>query len=603
MRLIDFLKEEYRKRSLQWTISLSFTAIAFLSIVFMALAFYTRSINTIRTNTIKQNEQIVDQVSWNLNSYIRNMMSISDTMYYSVIKNRNLTNERINEEMNLLYEANKDNLTSIVCANGDGAIIAASPVSARRSGVDLKKQEWFQNAVDEIENLHFSAPHVQNIFEDSNYRYYWVVSLSRNVELTFFGNVRNGVLLVDMNYSGIEQMFEKVNDGGVGFVYLCDPDGKIIYHPMQKAIYAGLVSENSAVHCTYADGSYSEEFEGQERDVVVKTVGYTGWKIVSVTPTSELAPDMGQMRNYLFLVAITVLILIIVGNYIISYVVTDPIRKLEDSIAYLEEGVTGQDVMNEDEIFIGGSHEIRHLGRTIKSMIRQMRKLTDEMVKEQKAKRKSELDALQSQINPHFLYNTLDSVVWMIEGERYKDAISMVTALAQLFRISLSKGNNIISIHDEIIHARNYLNIQKVRYKNKFNATIDIDPAIENCATIKLIVQPLLENAIYYGVEHMDGEGEITLRGYEKDGDVYISVSDNGMGIPGDVLETLLTDKARSRGKGSGIGLWNVNQRIQIYFKGDYGLMIESELDEGTTVTIHLPKIPIEEYRKEEGRS
>ena len=99
----------------------------------------------------------------------------------------------------------------------------------------------------------------------------------------------------------------------------------------------------------------------------------------------------------------------------------------------------------------------------------------------------------------------------------------------------------------------------------------------------------------------MDGEGEITLCGYEKDGDIYISVSDNGMGIPKETLETLLTDKARSRGKGSGIGLWNVNQRIQIYFKGDYGLMIESELDEGTTVTIHLPKIPIEEYRKEEG--
>ena len=603
MRLIGFIKEEYKKRSLQWTISLSFTAIAIISIVFMAIAFYTRSINTIRNNTIKQNEQIVDQVSWNLNSYLRNMMRISDTMCYNVIKNRNLTNERINEEMNLLYEANKDNLTSIVCATEDGAVIAASPVSARKSGVDLKQQEWFQSAFDEIENLHFSSPHVQNIFEDSNYRYYWVVSLSRSVELTFLGNVRTGVLLVDMNYSGIEQMFEQVNDGGVGFIYLCDPDGKIIYHPMQKAIHAGLVEENNYVHCKYADGSYSEKFEGQERDVVVKTAGYTGWKIISVTPTSELAMDMGQMRNYLLLVALTVLILIVVGNYIISYVVTDPIRKLENSIADLEEGVSGSEVMNEDEIFIGGSHEIRHLGRTIKSMIRQMRKLTDDMVREQKAKRKSELDALQSQINPHFLYNTLDSVVWMIEGERYKDAISMVTALAQLFRISLSKGNNIITIHDEIIHARNYLNIQKVRYKNKFNATIDIDPGIENCATIKLIVQPLLENAIYYGVEHMDGEGEIALRGYEKDGDIYISVSDNGMGIPKDVLETLLTDKGRSRGKGSGIGLWNVNQRIQIYFKGDYGLIVESELDEGTTVTIHLPKVPIEEYRKEEGRS
>ncbi len=565
----------------------------------MAIAFYTHSINTIRENTIKENEQIVEQVSWNLNSYIRSMMGISDTMYYSVIKNRNLTNERINKEMNLLYEANKDNLTGIVCATEDGAIVAASPVSARKPGVDLKRQEWFQKAVDEIENIHFSTPHVQNIFDNSNYRYFWVVSLSRSVELTYLGNVRNGVLLVDMNYSGIEQLFEKVNDGGVGFVYLCDSDGEIIYHPMQKAIYAELIKENNLVHARHSDGAFSERFDGQERDVVVKTVGYTGWKIISVTPTSELALDMGQMRNYLLMVAITVLILIVFGNYIISYVVTDPIRRLEESIADLEEGVLNN-AMNEDDIFIGGSHEIRHLGRTIKSMVRQMKKLTDDMVKEQKAKRKSELDALQSQINPHFLYNTLDSVVWMIEGERYKDAISMVTALAQLFRISLSKGNNIISIHDEIVHARNYLNIQMVRYKNKFTASIEVDPEIENCATIKLIVQPLLENAIYYGVEHMDGEGEIKVKGYEKDGDIYISVSDNGMGIPEETLATLLTDKARSRGKGSGIGLWNVNQRIQIYFKGDYGLLIDSELDEGTTVTIHLPKIPIEEYQKEE---
>lgn len=437
--MIEYIKNEYKKRSLQWTISLSFTVIAIISIAIMTIAFYTHSINTIRDNTTKENEQIVDQLSWNLHSYIRNMMSISDSMYYSVIKNRDLTYDSISKEMNLLYEANKDNLTSIVCATEDGAIVAASPLSSRKPGVDLKKQQWFISAYDEIENIHFSTPHVQNLFDNSNYRYFWVVSLSRCVELTYMGNVRNGVLLVDMNYSGIEQMFEKVNDGGVGFVYLCDGDGNIIYHPMQKAIYSGLVKENNLAHANHVDGIFRETFDGEDRDVVVRTVGYTGWKIVSVTPISELALDMGQMRNYLFLVVIIILILIGFGNYIISYVVTDPIRKLEDSIADLEEGVVNQDVMNEEDIFIGGSHEIRHLGRTIKSMIRQMRKLTDDMVREQKAKRKSELDALQSQINPHFLYNTLDSVVWMIEGERYKDAISMVTALAQLFRISLSK--------------------------------------------------------------------------------------------------------------------------------------------------------------------
>lgn len=596
LRIKNRIIEMFTKRSIQWTISLSFTVISLISMSFMVIAFYTHFTETIRNNAIAQSEQIIDQVSWNLNSYLKNMMNISDTMYYNVIKKTDLTNEGISAEMNLIYDANKDNLTSIVCASGDGAIIAASPVATRKEGVDFKKEEWFINALDKIENYHFSAPHVQNIFLNSNYRYYWVVSLSRSVELTYFGRTTQGVVLVDMNYSGIEQMFEKVNKHGVGYVYLMDRNGEIIYHPRQKAIYAGLVKENNQVHATYQDKAYSEMFDGQERDVVVKTVGYTGWKIVSVTPVSELAMDYSQLRLFMVMVIAIAIILVLFGNIIISYIVTDPIRRLEDSLKYLEE-LSG--AVDDEAIYIGGTPEIEHLGRTIKSMVKEMSKLTDEMVREQKEKRKSELDALQSQINPHFLYNTLDSVVWMIESERYKDAISMVTSLAQLFRISLSKGKNIISIHDEMIHAENYLKIQKVRFKNKFDTKIDIDPSIENCATIKLIVQPLIENAIYYGVQHMDGEGEISIKGYEKDGDVFIEVSDNGMGIPESTLSSLLVDKARSRGRGSGIGLWNVNQRISLYFKGDYGLKIASELDEGTTVTIHLPKISMDEYAQE----
>lgn len=592
-RIIEKIKETIRRSSLQWTISLSCTMIAILSISFMGVIFYRHSVETLRENTIEENKQILNQVSWNLNSYLRNMMSISDTMCYNVIKNRDLTEKIIDTEMELLYEVNKDNLTSIVCATEDGAIIAASPISTRKTGVNLKDEEWFTKAIGEIEKIHFSTPHVQNLFDNSNYRYYWVISLSRGVELTYLGNVRKGVFLVDMNYSGIEKLFSKANDGGVGYVYLCDQNGEIIYHPEQKALYTGLVKENNKEHIRHQDGNFTDNFEGEERDIIVKTVGYTGWKIISVTPVKNLAFDATQLRIFMILVASVILILVILGNYFVSYVITDPIRRLENSLKDLENGS-----MDEDSIYDGGSPEIRHLSRTIKSMVRQMRRLTDDMVREQKEKRKSALDALQSQINPHFLYNTLDSVIWMIEGERYKEAISMITALSKLFRIALSKGNNVITIHDEIEHAKNYLSIQKYRFKNKFTAVIDVDPEIENCATIKLIVQPLLENAIYYGVEHMDGEGEITLRGYEKDGDIYISVSDNGMGIPEETLKTLLTDKGRSRGKGSGIGLWNVNQRISLYFKGDYGLQIESELDEGTTVTIHLPKISIEDYHK-----
>ena len=579
--------------SIQMLISISFTIVSVFGMAFMGITMYTHFMNVSKDNSIENNKQIVDRLSWNLNDYLRNMMSVSDAMYYNVIKNKDMTHDTITKELNLLYEANKTNLTGIACISEDGALISASPVATRKKGVDLKLQEWFQSAEDKIENMHFSTPHVQNIFESSNYRYYWVVSLSRSIELTYLGNIRRGVLLVDMNYSAIEQMFEKVNEGTKGYVYLIDQNGEIIYHPKQKAVYSGLVEENNLIAAEYDDGDHMEVFQGEERAVIVKTVGYTGWKIVSVLPMKALKMDLIHLRYFMILIAFITVYLLLLGNLFISGRITDPIRRLEFSINQLEEGN-----MDAENIYIGGSHEIRHLGRTVKTMVNQMHKLMDDMVKEQEEKTKSELDALQSQINPHFLYNTLDSVVWMIESERNQGAISMVTALASLFRISLSKGNNIITIKDEITHARNYLNIQKVRYKNRFDVDISIDPQIEQCATIKLIVQPLLENAIYYGVGHMEDDGLITIKGYEKEGDIYIDVSDNGMGIPEETVENLLKNKAKARGKGSGIGLWNVNERIRLYFKGEYGLTITSELDEGTTVSIHLPKIPYEQYEK-----
>ncbi len=596
LHICNLPKTIYRRRNIQFITSLSFTLVALVSMLFMGIAFYAQFVRNARQMALENNKQMLEQVSWNLNSYIRKMMNISDFMYYNVIKNKDLTEESIDKEMNLLYEENKDYLVSIVCVTEDGAVLAAGPIATRKKSVDLKEQEWFVQAGEKIENLHFTTPHVQNIFESSNYQYAWVISLSRSVELTNVGHTRRGVLLVDMNYSAIEQVFDKANEQNSGYVYLMDRNGEIIYHPRQKAIYSGMVKENNRMASTYEDGTHIENFMGEERAVVVKTIGYTGWKIVNVTPTSELFRNTIHIGFFMVMICTVTIFLILFGNIFISDRVTEPLRNLEESIRYLEEGH-----LEEEHIYIGGSHEIRHLGQTITLMVKRMKDLMDKMVREQEDKRKSELDALQSQINPHFLYNTLDSVVWMVECEQYREAISMVKALAKLFRISLSKGNSIITIEDELTHAQNYMSIQQMRYRNKFCVKIDVEPAIRDCITIKLIVQPILENAIYHGMEFMDGEGEITVHGYEKDGDIYIEVSDNGMGIPEETIESLLTDKSRARGKGSGIGLWNVNQRIALYFKGDYGLSIKSELDEGTTVTIHLPKILYEDYRREEG--
>lgn len=566
-------------------LSISFSLVAFLGMVFMGVTIYSRSVSSMKEITIENNEQLIEQVNLNLNMYLRNMMRISNTMYYSVIKRADLSKGTLDKEMNLLYEANRDNLVSIACFRENGRLVAAAPLDNLKRGLNVSEQDWFVEANREIENLHFSTPHVQNLFHDSSFNYHWVISLSRVVELTSNGHISRGILLVDMNFSGIEQLFTQVNSSNSGYVYLIDGNGEIIYHPKQSLLISKLLKENNIVAATYQDGTHEEVFEGENRMVTVRTVGYTGWKVVSVTKTDEFFMSYYQTRLFTLIIIALTILLIIFANQFVSYLIGNPIKKLDDSVKDLEFGKLDLN------IYIGGSYEIQHLGRTIKSMVQQMHQLMDEIVIEQEKKRKSEFDALQSQINPHFLYNTLDSIVWMVESEQYEAATSMVTALANLFRISLNKGKNIITIREEIEHAQNYLYIQKLRYKNRFEVTFDIDPEIYDCCTIKLIVQPLIENAIYHGVEFMDGDGEITIKGYVKENDIYIDVTDNGLGMPEETVKYLLTDDTRIHKKGSGIGLSNVHQRIQLYFGKRYGLEIESELDEGTTVHIHLPQV------------
>lgn len=536
--------------------------------------------------TIESSEQLLNQTAINLETYLKNMRRISDAMYYSVIKDKDLAVDSLNEEMNLLYEANKDNLISIACYTNNGELVAAAPVSNEKNNLDIIHQEWFVNAVDKMENLHFSTPHVQNLFDNANYRYYWVVSLSRAVELTDNGNSTLGVLLVDMNYSSIEQLFGKANsDNSSEYVYLVDSNGEIIYHPKQKLIYTNLYEENNMEAISYEDGSHEEVFEGEKRLITVKTVSYTGWKIVSVVPMSAFNMGLYSMRMFVIMLMVLSILMIICINQLVSARIAKPLQKLNESVKEWEAGNLKPD------IYIGGSMEVEHLGRTLKSTVEQINQLMDDIMHEQEEKRKSELDALQSQINPHFLYNTLDSIVWMIEGERYEEAVFMITQLASLFRISLSRGKTIIRLEDELKHAENYMNIQKIRYKNSFAVDFSVDEQVLNCCTVKLVVQPLLENAIYYGVQGMEDEGEIHVKAYRVEEDIYIDVCDNGFGMPEDVVEQLLTDNNRVRKHGSGVGLINVHNRIRLRFGEPYGLEIESGLDEGTTIRIHLPYI------------
>lgn len=583
---MKFAKMFYWKYNLRVVIAVSFTVISILGMLGVGLIYFSTYTNTSQQQIVDDNTQLVNQVEVNLTNYLRNMMRISDSLYYNIIKDTDFEKESIDKEMALLYEANRDNLVSIACFETDGTLITATPVNTLKKHADVAEQEWFMRAVDKPENHHFSSSHVQNLFVDSDNRYYWVLSLSRGIELTRDGSTASGILLVDMNFSGIERLFTKVNSSEIGYMYLVDREGEIVYHPRQNLIYSNISEENNKTVVNYDDGTHMENFQGEDRVVIVKTVGYTGWKIVSVIPKANL-----HMNNinavWITVLSLAILMLIVINQYI-SIAVTRPLHKLESSVKQL-------DLQHPEKIYVDGPDEIRHLGETLRSMVEQMRNLMDDRVKEQEEKRKNELDALQSQINPHFLYNTLDSIVWMIESERYEEAISMITALANLFRISLSQGKTIITIKEEFQHARNYSNIQKMRFKNKFQINFLLDEKLEKYLTIKLIIQPLLENAIHYGMEVMDGDGEILVSGYEMNGDIYIDVIDNGIGMPLEQVERLLTGEPYERKRGSGIGLRNVDRRIKLYFGENYGLNIKSEPDVGTKVTIHLPmKLEVE---------
>ena len=582
------LQRRVGNRSFRFMISMSFTFVALTGMVLITAVLLNRYERTLERQVLADSQKLIGQVEINLNTYLRSMMRSSDAVYYNVIKKVDFDKDDISRELSLLYEANKDNLVSIACFTRDGELLGAAPVGSLKKNVNITAQSWFEDASDKMENLHFSDLHVQNIFENKSGRYYWVVSLSRGVELTNDGKMSGGILLVDMNFSGIQQLFTEVNNDGKGYVYLIGRDGEIIYHPRQNLIFSNIIQENNQTASTYDEGVHNEEFQGEQRVVVVKTVGYTGWKIVSVVSKESLFSDLNQTRMMALLNLVLAIFLMIFVNQYVAVRITDPLKKLEKSIQGIE-------MKQQPVVYIGGPPEIQHLGLTIRFMVEELQELTDKMVKEQEEKRKNELDALQSQINPHFLYNTLDSIMWMIESERYEDAVSMVQALGRLLRISLSRGKNVISVGDELQHARSYLAIQKYRYKNKFTSYFEVEPDIEQYKTIKLVIQPLIENAIYYGMEYMDGEGEIHIRAYTRDQDLYLEVEDNGPGMPEEQVEHLLTGGEKARQKGSGIGLKNVNQRIQLYFGTQYGLEIESEPDEGTVVRIHIPKTTEEE--------
>ena len=421
-----------------------------------------------------------------------------------------------------------------------------------------------------------SQPHVNTLYQN---KYPWVVTIAKKEYSNLFS--QQVFVAIDFKFSSIAKYIDKVSIGQRGYCYIVNSKGQIIYHPQQQMLFSGLKEENTFEISELSDGIHRKK----DNIYNISSLDSCNWKIVGVSFNDEITQAVkSQVAVGLIFALLFSAFMSAVIYFLLSRTVTRPVRRLVASMQKFEK----QAETFEYKADMSNVAEFQTLSTSFEHMVLMIQSLVEKVHNEEIVLRKTELKALQAQINPHFLYNTLDSIQWMCEQDNSKDAVKMVGALAKLFRISISHGNEFIAISDELKHAESYLIIQSYRYKNQFTYSFDVDKSVLDCMCNKITIQPFIENAIYHGLDRMVDEGEIKIIVERRGKDIAIIVKDNGLGMTEEQCKAVL-QKGRSDSKG--IGVKNVDDRLKIYFGEEYGITIDSELDVGTTVTIKIPKI------------
>ena len=540
--------------------------IVFVAVIIALLFFNKLFRDSIEQTAITNAEQSVDQVAVTINNYTNDMIDIMDKLYVNSIEEPESQEELFND---------------LIEIRNDVVMIATYDIHDNNTGI------WSNYATKEMiytnlslypvsaasaDNISISPPHVVSVLD--NY-YPWVVTITKSAEESFSNAAK---IAIDVQFSGIAQYIDEVGIGQHGYCFIIDGEFKIIYHPQQQLIYAGLKNETSEI-MSLTDGSHLAD------GVIytVKTLENSDWKIIGVTFLDE---TVNPKVHTISIVSILILVLVVIisflsGSYF-SYLFTKPVTKLSTAMRDFENNASGF-------VFepIEGAVEVNQLSDSFEHLVKRIQQLMEEVKNEENTLRKTELKALQAQINPHFLYNTLDSISWMCEEGKTEEAVLMVNALAKLFRISISRGQEIIPIDKEIQHAECYLQIQKVRYTNQFDYEFDVDESCKEYLCNKITLQPMIENALYHGLNMID-EGHIRIGIHEAGDEIIMTVEDNGVGMTEEQVADLFKNDGTDR---HGIGVKNVNDRIKIYFGDKYGISVESELDVGTRVIIRIPKI------------
>lgn len=512
--------------------------------------------------------QAVSQVSNTVGSYLRDMGQAMELVEQSVSES--------GESRDWLLAAflkYRPDVVAVTSYSAGGELLDCwSPGREPRENI-FQNLSFDLSAARESEGAYMTAPHVETIFEGY---YPWVVTMTAPLE----GGGEAAWVSLDISFSSISSYLKNVSIGQRGYCFLMDREGNIVYHPQQQLLYAGLKSEDTEALAALEDGDYAD-------DTVIyclASVEGSDWRAVGVSYVDELVNrNVNDMIRLSCLLAVVVLGAALLTSWLLFRFLGRPLRGLASAMESFES-----DADHFAHKPVGGTREVQELSDSFEHMVLRIQELMTTVREEEINLRKTELKALQAQINPHFLYNTLDSIAWMCEQGRNADAVRMVHALARLFRISISRGHELIPIAKEIEHAESYLQIQMYRYKNQFTYDFDVDPDCLSYYCNKITLQPIIENSINHGLDLMVDEGRIDVLVRQDGDDIVFSVRDNGVGMSEEQIEAIMQHGPTDR---TGIGIKNVNDRLKIYFGKSYGLHITSEPDIGTCVEIRMPKI------------
>ncbi len=578
-------------------------------IMFALLIFLVVSLNytqdTVLDNSVDYTSQLIGQVNEDIDSYISYMENIS--MIVSINSDVNnflfaedapegageeglrlpsgsgsvddVGRQRLAEQVAVMFRTLMDtrqDITNIGIFLGNERYVLNRGWERVNPYVDVTQLSWYQEALQAEGGAVISTSHVQNVVYDS---YDWVVTLSRRIR-GLDKSDPDSVFFVDLNYNSINSLCEKLHLGDKGYVFILDKQGGLIYHPRQQLLYSGLKTERISEVMACREESFLTE---DQYLYTISRSDYTGWTVVGVAYVPELLEHADEAKNIYVLMAGILLLVALFLAAILSDQITRPIKTLEGSMKEVERGDFAHAIIRETQ-----DNEIGRLSGSFNRMTEQIQNLMEETRKVQQAKRESELKVLQSQINPHFLYNTLDSIIWMAEWGKNKEVVVMTSSLAKLLRQSISNDQELVQISQEVAYTESYLTIQKMRYRDKLEYEILVKKEIRELAVIKLILQPLVENAIYHGIKYKKGKGLIRILGYREAGCIYLKVQDDGVGMDAETMSHIYEKHVQDT-RSNGVGLRNVQERIALYYGPEYGLSYESVPGVGTTATIRLP--------------